>query len=63
MLGAADPDFLAVDDVFVALAAGEGGDARGVGAAGGLGDAEGLQPQFAGGDGGQILAAFCAGEP
>ena len=47
MFGAADPDLLAVDDVAVALAPREGADARRVGAAGRLGDAERLQPEFA----------------
>ena len=50
MFGAADPDLLAVDDVAVALAPREGADARRIGAAGRLGDAERLQAQCAGGD-------------
>ena len=55
MFGAADPDFLPVDDVAIALAPGEGADARGVGAAGRFGDAESLQTQLARGDLRQIL--------
>ena len=55
MLGAAGPDLLAVDDVMVALAPGEGAQRGGVGAAGRLGDAERLQAQFAGGDLRQVL--------
>ncbi len=47
MLGAADPDFLAADEIALALAARKGGDARGVGATVGLGHAEGLQAQLA----------------
>ena len=50
MFGAAGPDLLAVDDVVVAVALGGGLQRGGVGAAGRLGDAEGLQAQFAGGD-------------
>ncbi|MNV67786.1 hypothetical protein D3C71_1606000 [compost metagenome] len=50
--GARSPDLLAVDDVAVAVAHGAGLQARGVGAAGGLGNAESLQAQFAAGDGG-----------
>ena len=55
MFGAAGPDLLAVDDVVVAVALGEGPQRGRVGAAGRLGDAERLQPQFAAGDPGQIL--------
>ena len=56
MFGAAGPDLLAVDDVIViAVALREGLQRGGIGAAGRLGDAEGLQPQFAGGDLRQIL--------
>ena len=54
MFGPAGPDLLAVDDVFVALLAGEGAQRRRVGAAGRFGDAKRLQPQFAGGDFRQI---------
>ena len=50
MLGAARPNFLAVDDVFIALALGECAQRGRVGAARRLGDAEGLQPKLAGGD-------------
>ena len=55
MLGARGPDLLAVDDVVVAVAPREGLERSRVGAAGRLGDAEGLQPQLARGDLGQIL--------
>ena len=54
VLGAGDEDLLAVDDVAVAVLAGEGLDARGLGAGVGLGDAEGLQAQLAGGDAWQV---------
>src|SRR6267378_39458 len=47
VLGARSPDFLAVDDVAAAFLHRGGADRRGVGAGGGLGDAEGLQPQLA----------------
>ncbi len=48
IFGAAGPDFLAVDDIAViAFAFREGLQRRGIGAAGGLGDAERLQPQLA----------------
>ena len=51
IFGAAGPDLLAVDDVAViAFALGEGLQRGGIGAAGRLGDAERLQPQFAAGD-------------
>ena len=51
IFGAAGPDLLAVDDIAViAVALGEGLQRGGVGAAGRLGDAERLQPQFAAGD-------------
>ena len=43
MFGAADPDFLSVDDIFVANPPGEGADTRGVGPGGGFGNAERLQ--------------------
>ena len=57
MLGAAGPDLLAVDDVAgVAVLAREGLQRGRVGAAGRLGDAEGLQAQFAARDLRQI---FC----
>ena len=50
------PHLLAVDDVaVVALAHRAGLELGGVGAGGRLGDAEGLQPQFARGDARQIL--------
>ena len=55
MLGAAGPDLLAVDDVVVAVTLGDRLQRGGVGAAGRLGDAERLQPQFAAGDPGQVL--------
>ena len=56
MLGAAGPDLLAVDDIaVVAVLARERLQRGGVGAAGRLGDAEGLQPQFAARDLRQIL--------
>ena len=55
MFGARGPDFLAVDDVVVVAFAPRGGAQRQrVGAGGRLGDAEGLQAQFAAGDLGQI---------
>jgi hypothetical protein len=54
MLGAAGPDLLAVDDVMVALAPREGAERGGVGAAGRLGDAEGLQAQSPGRDARQV---------
>ncbi len=50
VFGAAGPDLLAVDDVVVALAFREGLERRGIGAAGRLGDAERLQPQFTAGN-------------
>jgi hypothetical protein len=50
VLGPAGPDLLAVDDIGVALAPGEGRDRRGVRAGGGLGDPEGLQADRAVGD-------------
>ena len=53
---AAGPDLLAVDDVaVVALFLGAGLELGGVGAGGGLGDAEGLQAQRARGDARQVL--------
>ena len=53
---AAGPDLLAVDDVaVVALLLGPRLELGGVGAGGGLGDAEGLQPQRAGGDARQVF--------
>ena len=53
---AAGPDLLAVDDVaVVAVALGKRLQRGGVGAAGRLGDAERLQPQFAAGDLRQVL--------
>ena len=55
MLGARGPDLLAVDDVMVVAFAPRGGAQRQrVGAGGRLGDAEGLQAQFAAGDLGQV---------
>jgi hypothetical protein len=54
MFGAADPDFLAVDDIVVALAPGESADARGIGACSRLGYAEGLKPQVSRSNMGQI---------
>ena len=57
IFGAAGPDLLAVDDVaVVAVALGKGLQRGGVGAAGRLGDAERLQPQFAAGD---LRQPFC----
>ena len=57
IFGAAGPDLLAVDDVAViAFALGESFQRRGIGAAGRLGDPEGLQPQFAAGD---LRQPFC----
>jgi len=51
VFGAAGPDLLAVDDIVAIAVAFRKGLQRGsVGAAGRLGDAERLQPQFAGGD-------------
>ena len=55
MFRTAGPDFLAIDDVFVALLLREGPKAGGIGAAGGFRHAKGLQAQFAGGDFRQIL--------
>ena len=55
MLGAAGPDFLAVDHVFVALAPRRCPQRGGVGATRGLGHAKSLQAQLALGDGGQVL--------
>ena len=56
MFGAAGPDLLAVDDVaVVAVLARKGLQRRRVGAAGRLGDAEGLQPQLAARDLRQVL--------
>ncbi len=46
MLRPAGPDFLAVDDVLVALTPRRGAERGGVGARGRLGHAEGLQPQL-----------------
>ena len=54
MLGAAGPHLLSVDDVRVAVKDRRGGEAEGIGAAGRLGHAKGLQAQAPGGDLGQI---------
>ena len=54
LLHARDEDLLAVDDVFVALLHRAGFDLRRLRAGVGLGDAEGLEPQFAARDLGQI---------
>ena len=54
MLGARRPDLLAVDDVVIAVAHRRGAQAERVGAGGRLGDAEGLQAQFAARDAGQV---------
>src|SRR3546814_10636176 len=54
MFGAADPDFLAVDDIIVADLTRKGADARRVGARGRFGDAEGLKAEFSARDRGQI---------
>ena len=57
IFGAAGPDFLAIDDIaVVAFAPGEGLERGSIGAAGRLGDAERLQPQFAGCD---LRQPFC----
>jgi hypothetical protein len=51
IFGAAGPDLLTIDDVaVVAVALGKSFQRGGIGAAGRLGDAECLQPQFAAGD-------------
>src|SRR3546814_749697 len=50
VLGAAGPYLLAAHDVAVALAPGAGQETQGIGAAGRLGDAEGLQAQLTLGD-------------
>jgi hypothetical protein len=55
MLGARNPDFAAADDIIVAVPLGEGRYARSICARVGLGDAEGLQAQFAAGDARQIF--------
>ena len=54
MFRSAGPDFLAVDDVFVAFLAGEGAQCGGVGTAGRFGDAERLQAELPGSDFGQV---------
>ena len=54
VLGAAGPYLLAIDDVRVAVQDRRGGEAEGIGAAGRLGDGEGLQAYASGGDLGQI---------
>ena len=56
MLYAGDPDLLAIDDVAIAAAFGEGFDFGGVGAGGRLGDGERLQAKLTGCDGGQVAA-------
>ncbi len=67
MLGAADPDLGAIDDVGIALLAcnrlapGKCLDARRVRAAGRLGDAEGLQPQLAARDLRQVALLLLLG--
>jgi hypothetical protein len=50
MFGPRSPDLLAVDDKFIALANRRGAQAQGVGAAGRLGHAEGLEADIAAGD-------------
>ena len=55
MLRTAGPDFLTIDDVFVALLLREGPQAGGIRAAGRFRHAKGLQAQFAVGDFRQIL--------
>ena len=50
MLFRSDPHLLAVDDVTVTLAHGKGFEFRCICASRRLGDGEGLQPKFAGGD-------------
>ena len=54
VLGAAGPYLLSVDDVLVPVKDRRGGEAEGIGAAGRLGDAEGLEAQAPGGDLGQV---------
>src|SRR3546814_7163034 len=54
MFGAADPDLLAVDNIFVADLTRKGADARRVSARGRFGDAEGLKAEFSARDRGQI---------
>ncbi len=54
MLGPAGPHLLAVDDIGVAVACGEGSDRAGVGSAARFGHAEGLQAQLARGDSGEV---------
>src|SRR3546814_20383147 len=54
MFGSADPDLLAVDNIFVADLTRKGADARRVSARGRFGDAEGLKAEFSARDRGQI---------
>src|SRR3546814_17973041 len=54
MFGAADPDLLAVDNIFVADLTRKGADARRVSARGRFGDAEGLKAEFSARDRGQL---------
>ena len=56
MLGAADPDFLTVDYIVVALPPSDGRDTGGVGTGTRLGHTEGLQAQFPACDLGKIGA-------
>ena len=54
ILGPRGPDFLAVDDVAVAVARRRGAQTKRIGAGGRLGDAERLQAEFAAGNAGKI---------
>ena len=56
LTGAGDKDLLAVDDITVALAHRRGFEAGGLRAGVGLGDAEGLEPQIAASDAGEVAA-------
>ena len=59
IFGARCPDFLAVDEVVVAVADCGGAQRQRVCARCRLGDAEGLQPQLAARDGRQVIALLC----
>ena len=61
VLHPADPHLLPVDDIAVALLHGGGLELCRVGAGGGFGHAHRLQPEFTGGDAGQILLALFLG--
>jgi len=55
MFGAAGPDFLAVDDIVIAVLHSARFQAERIGAAGGFGDTESLKAQFPAGDARQVM--------